>query len=144
MWVPHLFQNKPFLYATLKRAAQAAPVHLARIADHPAHSEELESSAAEDEIAAERAVARTNNVLAFTRKRPASPALPGASAARAGGRGGAAGLPVLRQPAAAEVGRGHHRDARGHPTAMEGDPARIDQLLPWNWQPRSAPQSQAA
>src|SRR3954452_17293399 len=32
--------------------------------------EELESSATEDEIAAERAVARTTNVLAFTRKRP--------------------------------------------------------------------------
>ena len=33
--------------------------------------EELESSATEDEIAAERAVARSTNVLAFTRKRPA-------------------------------------------------------------------------
>ena len=35
--------------------------------------EELESSAAEDEIAAERAVARTTNVLAFTSARRASP-----------------------------------------------------------------------
>ena len=33
--------------------------------------EELESSATEDEIAAERAVAKTTNVVAFTRKRPA-------------------------------------------------------------------------
>src|SRR6266849_1485405 len=33
--------------------------------------EELESSAAEDEIAAERATAKTTNVVAFTRKRPA-------------------------------------------------------------------------
>ena len=33
--------------------------------------EELESSASEDEIAAERAVAKTTNVVAFTRKRPA-------------------------------------------------------------------------
>src|SRR5258708_38462621 len=33
--------------------------------------DQLESSATEDEIAAERAVARTTNVLAFTRKRPA-------------------------------------------------------------------------
>jgi transposase len=32
--------------------------------------EELESSASEDEIAAERAVAKTTNVVAFTRKRP--------------------------------------------------------------------------
>src|SRR5580693_6835660 len=33
--------------------------------------EELESSATEDEIAAERAVSKTTNVVAFTRKRPA-------------------------------------------------------------------------
>jgi transposase len=33
--------------------------------------EELESSASEDEIAAERAVAKTTNVVSFTRKRPA-------------------------------------------------------------------------
>jgi transposase len=33
--------------------------------------EELESSASEDEIAAERAVSKTTNVVAFTRKRPA-------------------------------------------------------------------------
>src|SRR6478752_5220232 len=38
--------------------------------------EELESSASEDEIAAERAVARTTNVLAFTRKRPARQPFP--------------------------------------------------------------------
>jgi transposase len=38
--------------------------------------EEFESSAAEDEIAAERAVARTTNVLAFTRKRPARQPFP--------------------------------------------------------------------
>src|SRR2546423_448788 len=38
--------------------------------------EELESSATEDEVAAERAVARTTNVLAFTRKRPARQPFP--------------------------------------------------------------------
>jgi transposase len=38
--------------------------------------EELESSASEDEIAAERAVARTTNVVAFTRKRPARQPFP--------------------------------------------------------------------
>ena len=38
--------------------------------------EELESSATEDEIATERAVARTTNVLAFTRKRPARQPFP--------------------------------------------------------------------
>jgi transposase len=35
--------------------------------------EELESSATEDEIVAERAAAKTTNVVAFTRKRPARP-----------------------------------------------------------------------
>ena len=54
---------------------------------------------------------------------PGAPALPRASAARAGGRAGADGLPVLRQPAAAQAGRGHHRDAGGHSPAVEGDPA---------------------
>src|SRR6202165_655013 len=38
--------------------------------------EELESSATEDEVAAESAVARTTNVVAFTRKRPARPPFP--------------------------------------------------------------------
>jgi transposase len=38
--------------------------------------EELESSASEDEIAAERAVARTANVAGFTRKRPARQPFP--------------------------------------------------------------------
>ena len=38
--------------------------------------EELESSATEDEIAAERAVAKATNVVAFTRKRPARQPLP--------------------------------------------------------------------
>src|SRR5216110_2779610 len=37
--------------------------------------EELESSATEDEIAAERAVAKTTNVVAFTRKASGAPAL---------------------------------------------------------------------
>jgi transposase len=39
--------------------------------------EELESSATEDEIAAERAVSKTTNVVAFTRKRPARQPFPG-------------------------------------------------------------------
>ena len=46
--------------------------------------EELESSASEDEIAAERAVAKTTNVVAFTRQRPARQPFPdqGGSAAQ--------------------------------------------------------------
>src|SRR4051795_13723209 len=38
--------------------------------------EELESSASEDEIAAEHAIAKTTNVVAFTRKRPARQPFP--------------------------------------------------------------------
>src|SRR5260370_40187525 len=38
--------------------------------------EELESSASEDEIAAERATAKTTNVVAFTRRRPARQPFP--------------------------------------------------------------------
>src|SRR3954453_6780842 len=38
--------------------------------------EELERSASEDEIAAERAVAKTTNVVSFTRKRPARQPFP--------------------------------------------------------------------
>src|SRR5512144_2102322 len=38
--------------------------------------EELESTASEDEIAAERAVAKTTNVVSFTRKRPARQPFP--------------------------------------------------------------------
>src|SRR3982751_6985898 len=38
--------------------------------------EELESSAREDEIAAERAVAKTTNVVSFTRKRPSRQPFP--------------------------------------------------------------------
>jgi len=38
--------------------------------------EELESSASEDEIAAERAAAKTTNVVGFTRKRPARQPFP--------------------------------------------------------------------
>src|SRR3954469_15050624 len=38
--------------------------------------EEIESSASEDEIAAERAAAKTTNVVAFTRKRPARQPFP--------------------------------------------------------------------
>src|SRR5215210_683573 len=38
--------------------------------------EELESAASEDEIAAEQAVAKTTNVVAFTRKRPARQPFP--------------------------------------------------------------------
>ena len=63
--------------------------------------EELESSATEDEIAAERAVAKTTTCGGIHPQAPGTPALPRASAARAGGRAGTDRLPVLRRRAAA-------------------------------------------
>jgi hypothetical protein len=81
--------------------------------------EELESSASEDEIAAERAVAKTKNVVAFTRKCPARQPFPDhLPRERVVEPGPVAclccGSPRLRKP-----GRGRHRDAGGDPAAME-------------------------
>jgi transposase-like protein len=82
--------------------------------------EELESSATEDEIAAEVVVAKTTTeVAAFTRKRPKPQAVPRASAARAGDRAGTDRLPLLRRRAAAQVGRDRYRDAGIDPAPME-------------------------
>src|SRR3954454_145009 len=61
--------------------------------------EELESSATEDEIAAEKSAAKTTTVQAFTRKRPAAQTVSRAFAPRAGDRAGTERLPVLRQRA---------------------------------------------
>ena len=47
--------------------------------------EDLEASATEDELAAEKAAARTQTVPSFQRQRPVAQAVPRASAARAGG-----------------------------------------------------------
>ena len=68
--------------------------------------EELESSATEDEIAAEMAVAsRPRRWRPSPRKRPARRAISRASAARAGDRAGTDRLPLLRRWPAAQVGR---------------------------------------
>ena len=53
-----------------------------------------------------------------------TPAVPGASASRAGDRAGTCGLRLLRRRAAVQARRGHHRDAGGDPEILEGDPAR--------------------
>ena len=70
--------------------------------------EELESSATEDEIAAEMAVAKTTTVAAFTRKRPARKPFPETPAARAGDRTGTDNVPLLRWGPAAQAGRDRH------------------------------------
>ncbi len=63
--------------------------------------EELEPAATEDEIAAERAAARTTNVAPFTRRRPSRQPFPDAPAARARRRSFAHDLRVLRRRAPA-------------------------------------------
>jgi hypothetical protein len=85
--------------------------------------EELESSATEDELAAEMAAAKTTKVASFTQA-AVTPAVPGASASRAGDRAGTCGVRLLWRRAAVQARRGHHRDAGGGPEILEGDPAR--------------------
>jgi hypothetical protein len=83
--------------------------------------EELEATATEDEIAAEKAVAKTATVAAFTRKRPArQPFRPHLPRERVSYR---AYRRVLRR-APEEARRDGDRDAGGDPTPMEGHPAR--------------------
>jgi transposase len=77
--------------------------------------EELEASATEDELAAERAAAKTTKVAAFTRQRPARKPFP-------------EHLPRERSTPV-EVGRRYHRDPRGHPPSVEGDPACAREVL---------------
>lgn len=86
--------------------------------------EELESSATEDELAAEMAAAKTTKVSSFTRKRPSRQPFPEHLASRAGDRAGTCGVCLLWRRAAVQTRRGHHRDAGGGPEVLEGDPAR--------------------
>src|SRR4051812_22052306 len=86
--------------------------------------EELESSASEDEIAAERAAAKTTNVVSFTRKRPARQPFPEHLPRERVVEPGSAACLCCGRFAAAQTGRGRHRDAGGDPATMEGDPAR--------------------
>ena len=84
--------------------------------------EELESSATEDEIAAEGPWPRPRMwwlLPANALRVSPSPSICRAIGWSSPGRR----LPVPRQRAAAQIGRGHHRDAGGDPAAVEGDPA---------------------
>ena len=83
--------------------------------------EDAEADATEDELAAERASPSTT-VKSFGAQAAGQEAVPGASAARAGGDRRAAELPVLRFGEAVEARRGRDRDARGRASPMEGDP----------------------
>jgi len=88
-----------------------------RAADRPIELafQELESSATEDEIAAEQPIARTTNVLGFTRK-AARRVSPSPSICRASGWSSRGRLkPVLRQPALRKLGEDIPKPCGGHP-----------------------------
>jgi hypothetical protein len=82
--------------------------------------EELESSATEDELAAELAAAKTTKVASFTRKRPSRQSFP----EHLPRRSGTCGVRLLWRRAAVQARRGHHGDAGGGPEVLEGDPTR--------------------
>ena len=83
--------------------------------------EELEAAATEDELAAE-ALRRRRSGAGLRAPARGAQALPGAPAARAGGRPRADLLRGLRLGADRQARRGRHRDAGGDPAALEGDP----------------------
>jgi len=85
--------------------------------------EELESSATEDELAAEMAAAKTTKVASFTRKRPSRQPFPEHLPRERVIRAGTCGLRLLWRRAVVQARRGHHRDAGGGPEILEGDPA---------------------
>jgi transposase len=86
--------------------------------------EELESSAAEDEIAAERAVARTTNVLAFTRKRPARQPFPEHLPRERVVESGPPACLCCGSPRLRKLGEDITETLEVIPRPMEGDPAR--------------------
>jgi hypothetical protein len=89
--------------------------------------EELAASATEEELAAEKAVAKTTSVRPFTRRRGAKH-LPRASAARTRGARFPDGVRMLRRPSAAQARRG--RDAHAHDEAarVEGHRDRAGEV----------------
>ena len=91
--------------------------------------EELEATATEDELAAEKAAARTQTVQSFQRRRPARKPFPDHLPRERVVHRRAGELSLLRVDEAVEAGRGHHRDAGGDPAAMEGDPDGAGEVL---------------
>ena len=91
--------------------------------------EDLEAAATEDELAAEKAAARTQTVQSFQRKRPSRKPFPDHLPRERVVIAAPEQLSLLRVGEAVEAGRGHHRDAGGDPAAVEGDPDGAGEVL---------------
>ena len=76
--------------------------------------EELEATATEDELAAERAAAQTQTVKSFQRKRPSRKPFPEHLPRERVVIPAPESCPCCGSSEAVEAGRGHHRDAGGH------------------------------
>ena len=83
--------------------------------------EDAEADATEDELAAERAAPSTV-VKSFERKRPARKPFPEHLPRERVVIAAPHELPLLRLDETVEARRGRHRDARGRPAPVEGDP----------------------
>ena len=81
--------------------------------------EDLEAAASEDELAAERAAARTQSVQSFQRKRPSRKPFPEHLPRERIVIPAPGALPPLRFAQDVEARRGHHRDVGGDPAAVE-------------------------
>ncbi len=92
--------------------------------------EELEASATEDELVAEKAAARaTTTVKAFARKKPSRQPFPEHLQRERVVIAAPTACRLLWRHAAEQAGRGRHRDAGGDPAPVEGDPDRAREAL---------------
>lgn len=90
--------------------------------------EELEADATEDELAAERAVAKTTTVRGFTRKRTERQTFP-EHLPGAGGDRWAYGLRVLRRHSSSQARRGRDAHAGSGTAPVEGDRDGVGEVL---------------
>jgi hypothetical protein len=100
--------------------------HKARLLDQmELRLEDLEAAATEDELAAEKAAARTKTVPSFERKRPSRKPFPDHLPRER------VVIPALESwiQEAVEAGRGRHRDVGGDSSPVEGDPDGAREVL---------------
>lgn len=91
--------------------------------------EELETDRAEDEVAADAAAPNAGRPEIERRRRhPVKKAFSDAAAARAGRRGGAHAVRLLRLGATGQTGRRRHRDARSDPPPLQDHPDRAREI----------------